>query len=305
MNCSVFSHIDTLVLSGGSLKGYAYIGVFKKLEELRLTSQITTVATCSIGSIFGLMFILGYSHHEMENLANRIDSKTLYKCDIRSIILDYGFCDFSRMRKLLSELLMTKGLRSNVSFKDLYQYSNKTFIVNATCINNQSTEYFYHNTHPEMEVLLAIQMTTAVPFMFTRVKYDGKYYVDGGILDNLPLPFFKDKVRVLSICLIETLSHNYIDSDIDFCQYLNLLINCVFNSYNLLREKVYYPDNLIVKISSSVNLLTLSLTGEEISQLIVTGYNQTGYYLCLWSKKHNTNGINKKVKICLKIKSKI
>ena len=49
--------IDTLVLSGGGVKGIAYVGVFKKLRELKV--EIKEICSVSVGSMMGLLYVLG------------------------------------------------------------------------------------------------------------------------------------------------------------------------------------------------------------------------------------------------------
>ena len=56
--------IDTLVLSGGGIRGVAYCGAFRKLRELhekgRINLDITQLVCVSVGCLFGLVFALGY-----------------------------------------------------------------------------------------------------------------------------------------------------------------------------------------------------------------------------------------------------
>ena len=48
-------NIDTLVLSGGGVKGLYYIGVLKKLEELNILKNINKFAGTSIGAFFSAL----------------------------------------------------------------------------------------------------------------------------------------------------------------------------------------------------------------------------------------------------------
>src|ERR1700722_4982638 len=72
--------INILILSGGSSKGIAYIGVFKKLQELQELNKlqiesnesdlipkinIKQITSVSAGSIFALVYTIGYTYKEM------------------------------------------------------------------------------------------------------------------------------------------------------------------------------------------------------------------------------------------------
>ena len=74
------SVIKTLILSGGGVKGIAYIGVIKRLNELKQSGdvkfEINEMCCVSIGSLVGLLYLIGYSYDELyqEIMAMEIDS---------------------------------------------------------------------------------------------------------------------------------------------------------------------------------------------------------------------------------------
>nr|NIT57898.1 hypothetical protein [Fodinibius sp.]NIV12762.1 hypothetical protein [Fodinibius sp.]NIY26480.1 hypothetical protein [Fodinibius sp.] len=56
-----------LALSGGGAKGFAHIGVLKVLEEEGI--PVHMVSGTSMGSIIGSLYAIGYSPHEIEEIA--------------------------------------------------------------------------------------------------------------------------------------------------------------------------------------------------------------------------------------------
>jgi predicted acylesterase/phospholipase RssA len=50
--------IKNIVFTGGGLRGWAYIGTIKALNEYLPFKDIEQVAGVSIGSLFGLMYLL-------------------------------------------------------------------------------------------------------------------------------------------------------------------------------------------------------------------------------------------------------
>ena len=62
--------IDTLVISGGGIRAISYLGIFKKLGELKNNTNfdinIKTLCAVSAGSLIGLLYILGYNAVEMQ-----------------------------------------------------------------------------------------------------------------------------------------------------------------------------------------------------------------------------------------------
>jgi predicted acylesterase/phospholipase RssA len=50
--------LENIVFAGGGLKGWAYIGTIKALNELIDFKNIKSVTGVSVGSMFGLFYIL-------------------------------------------------------------------------------------------------------------------------------------------------------------------------------------------------------------------------------------------------------
>ncbi len=64
-----------MVLSGGGSKGFAYIGLFKVLQEVNL--RVDYIGGTSIGSIMGGLYALGYSPEEIEKIIRSQDWEAL------------------------------------------------------------------------------------------------------------------------------------------------------------------------------------------------------------------------------------
>lgn len=276
---------NTLILSGGSYKGYSYIGVFRRLEQTGIRANIRNVSACSVGSIFGLLFVLGLSSETMLKTLSKHDVNRAYHFDINAFMSGYGFCDFSKIYNILVQILAEHGIEKTITFKELHQRFDLHYVVNATCLETREVSYFDWQTAPDMSVLKAIQMSCSIPLLFVKVVHEDKTYLDGGLLDNLPILPFREKARdeVLSIYLTEKVTRSDLDS---LSGYLISVVNMVTTNYNVLRERLYYPDSFLVKICVSVNFMTLQITNEQISELIESGYQQTNYYFALWRAKY-------------------
>jgi predicted acylesterase/phospholipase RssA len=53
--------MDTLYLSPGGIKGYSILGVISVLEKKQLLQYYKTIMGSSVGSIIGLLIIIGYN----------------------------------------------------------------------------------------------------------------------------------------------------------------------------------------------------------------------------------------------------
>ena len=113
--------INTIVFSGGGVKGIAYIGVLKYLEEISKCSDydketcnipkinISTVCGVSIGSIVGFLYILGYTFEELVKELDNLDLQKLKNFKINNVLKKYGFDSGLKIINWIESLILKKG----------------------------------------------------------------------------------------------------------------------------------------------------------------------------------------------------
>lgn len=155
-----------LVLSGGGARGIAHIGVIKALEEFGVV--INRISGTSAGSIIGSLYAYGYKPDEIFQM---ISSTRLY----RSMRPAWALTGLLSMESLHAILL--KYIPEN-SFEAL----KIPMTTVATEIQKGKAVYF-----TEGELIPTILASCCVPAVFNPIHFNGEIYVDGGILDNLPV----------------------------------------------------------------------------------------------------------------------
>ena len=60
--------LRNIIFSGGGIRGLCYVGIFRYLEKYGLRENIQEVLGSSIGSLFAVLFTLGYKSPELEKL---------------------------------------------------------------------------------------------------------------------------------------------------------------------------------------------------------------------------------------------
>ena len=94
------------------------------------------------------------------------------------------------VRDILEIQFKMKGLNINtITFKELYEYSNKKINVFSFNVNKFECECFNYTNTPDMKVLDGIYMSSTFPFIFKPKWVNDSYYLDGGI--NLDFPYVK------------------------------------------------------------------------------------------------------------------
>lgn len=187
-----------LVLSGGGAKGIAHIGVIKVLEELEIPVDI--IGGCSMGSIIGGLYAMGYDVDFIEKLVTEQDWTFLLTDAAKRSNLNvvekeesdkylYSFSVDKFKVKLPSGL----GAGQNISLllsklaipvSDINDFSQlpRSFLCTSTNIVNGEEIVLTQGYLPD-----AIRASMAVPTIFTPVEIDNMLLVDGGLVNNFPV----------------------------------------------------------------------------------------------------------------------
>jgi len=158
-----------LVLGGGGARGLAHIGVLKRLEENGLEPEI--IVGTSIGALIGGAYAAGVSVADMEAILESMDVLAVAKIFRPGIPLS-GFVDGGHVAKLLKGLIGTKRI------EDL----RLPFRAVATDIAGGADFVF-----ADGPVVNAILASIAIPILFKPVALRGRFLVDGGLSNPLPV----------------------------------------------------------------------------------------------------------------------
>jgi predicted acylesterase/phospholipase RssA len=175
-----------LVLSSGGLKAYAFLGPCKKLD----LTELESVSGSSAGSIVGLTICLtkGDMNKTIEYASN--DENIFIKKDdinIRHFMINYGVNDGSRIVQVCENALEEFTGKRKMTFKELFDYCGIHYYVTVSNMTKKRKVVYCYKETPDMDVATAVRMSTAVPFYFTSVVYNGDHYVDGALFS--PEPF--------------------------------------------------------------------------------------------------------------------
>ena len=230
-----------IVFSGGAFKSTAFIGCIKYLEEQDLSKDIINIIGSSAGAIAGLLFTLGYSSSEMRDFA--IKELTEFKnrdVDIESlfnIFYTLGIDDGEEHIKVFRRALTMKGLASNATFLDIAKHTGKNYVVCGSNLTTAKVEYFSVDTTPDMEIALAVRISTAVPFLITPVFHKGQVYVDASLFNNFPTEYFCMPMRPFTDTIALTVHESIektknAESELDLLSYTRLMLMAAFVRIN-------------------------------------------------------------------------
>ncbi len=164
-----------LSLSGGGARGIIHVGVLKAFDDAGL--KPVCISGSSMGAIIGALYAAGISPDKMMELIS--DKSFLKMFSFRASFS--GFLDMSFLKKVIQENLPE-------TFEDLHL----PLYVAATNLDKHEPVIF--DKGPLHQAVLA---SASIPVLFAPVEIDGDKYVDGGVLENLPVSACKghcDKV---------------------------------------------------------------------------------------------------------------
>jgi len=155
-----------LVLGAGASKGFAHIGVLKILENQRV--PIHMIVGASVGSFIGGLYAYGYNAYKLQTVAMAIE-----KDDITELTLpDNGFVGGERLRSYVN---------AKVTNTPIEKFRIPFYAV-ATDIKT-GEEIIFGSGNAGM----AVQASCSVPGVFQPARFSGRSYVDGGVVNPLPV----------------------------------------------------------------------------------------------------------------------
>ncbi len=157
-----------LVLSGGGARGCAHIGAIKMLEQSGF--KITSVAGTSMGALVGGIFATGLLKN-FEEWISSLDMMEVLKLTDFSISKK-GFVKGKKVIEKIKEIVPDRRIEELPI----------PFCAVATDIIQGSEVVF-----TEGDLFEAIRASISIPTVFQPHKIGERYYVDGGLMNPIPV----------------------------------------------------------------------------------------------------------------------
>lgn len=236
-----------LVLSGGGARGFAHLGVIQALNESGIYPDV--ISGTSAGAIAGVLYADGYTPNEILKIMNT--NTRLYF--IRPTVPKEGLLRISGLIRILSEKLRAK------TFEEL----NIPLFVAGTDLNNGQAVYF-----SEGELLGPVIASASIPVLFKPFVINNISFVDGGVLDNLPIAPIEKKCKFKIGSFV-----NPVGKADNFTNLINIAERAFFLSVSRdLHEKIKKFD-LYIAPPELRNYKVLNL--EKAEELFFIGYKAT------------------------------
>jgi NTE family protein len=185
-----------LVLAGGGARGLAHIGVLRTLDSLHIRPDF--VVGTSIGAVVGALYASGYSGAQVDSIIrgsplsdliqiyeprspgvlSRVPALAVWENDGSGFQVQSGAVHEGEVNALLNALLLRGNLMARGDFNRL----PIPLRVVATDITTRTPVVLDSG-----DLALAVRASAAIPLVFSAIEIDGRFLVDGGLVDNTPV----------------------------------------------------------------------------------------------------------------------
>lgn len=189
-----------IALAGGGIRGVAHAGVLKALEENNI--KVDIIGGTSSGSLVASLYAMGYSPYYIYILFKRY-AKELVEIGSTPIISGVG-------NFMINKKVAISGLKTGESIEEAYNQialrkgikeikdiTKMPVVIPAVDVKN-SKKYVFTNQIPEGEkqkskyiteiaVGKAVRASCSFPGIFSPCDFKKHKFMDGGILDNVPV----------------------------------------------------------------------------------------------------------------------
>ncbi|WP_162339866.1 patatin-like phospholipase family protein [Cyclobacterium salsum] len=170
------NHSIGIVLSGGGVRGIAHLGVLQALNEKGIYPDY--LSGSSAGAIAAVMYASGYKPEQILDIIVQTNYFKFFKPAISF--------------KALLKMDLFEGLFAKyIPVDDFSALKIPTFVASTNILTGQ-TVYF-----SEGSIIQKLMASSCIPGMFEPISLDGALYVDGGVLNNLPVEPLRDKCQTI------------------------------------------------------------------------------------------------------------
>lgn len=164
-------------LGGGGARGFSHIGMLMAMEEFGIRPDI--MSGVSAGAIAAVLYASGLTPADMKECF--LEAKSFGDYTGWTIPKE-GIFKLDKFGKLLESWLPVKNLE-------------ELKIPTVICATNltRGTQVGWSKG----EIVPRVLASCSIPVIFHPIKIHGEYYVDGGVLHNLPAWAIRDKCQIL------------------------------------------------------------------------------------------------------------
>lgn len=285
--------IKHLVISGGGPTLFKSYSAAQQLEKNGFwkIEDIESIYGTSAGAVVGVLLSLKFDWETVNTYL--IDRPWHEACpiNIETIMGSYskkGLFDKNILETFFKPLFSAKDISMDITLEEFYAYSKIKLHIFTFELNEFKDEEITHETHPDLKLLTAIQMSCCMPIIIAPVFYGNKCYVDGGFITNYPLSYCITKCKntdeILGFRNDYGGTDNYqVTQESNLSEYIMTLLQKVVSSICTEKKQDKIKNEVVYKtVPLSISLLNSVLSNIEVrKELLRSGEESADLFLSL------------------------
>lgn len=267
---------DSLVLSGGGVKGIGMLGSLYRLYSEYENVKFNRIIGVSVGSLLGFLLTIGYKPDEIKEIMLGLNFVDYQDPRLENLMSDYGLDNFDGMTRCFIEIAKKK--HPNIEFKDitfseLYELTGINFVVVVSNVTKSRAEFWDYETVPNMSVMIGLRCSMSIPFFFEpwRDPVNGDLFVDGGLMKPFPMDLVKNDIRKIGIYI----GPNHLDklkTIINFGDYMMSIFKSLYDRFSELEFESNREDCCQISLKD-INAMEMDLSREDKLRMFEIGIN--------------------------------
>lgn len=287
----------TLVLSADGILGCTHLGVIMYLYKIYplFYNDLETIIGASIGSVWGLLISMNMSMETIFKIAYDYIQHDVSRCinDVSCKQVTSRFGLSNSLYKRIRENLQLIFRCENPTFGMHYEKFKKLLVISGCNVHTMEIVYFNHITHPNMCLIDAVRISTAIPLFFEPVLYKNCLYVDPIVSERVPIGYIISssdlKIRnskILTICNLHEFSKlkgtKTMLHSMDIGEYIKRILFMASNKGIWDIQSNQLDMDVIHVIVNDVRSITYTLSINDIDTLVISGYETAKHTINSW-----------------------
>ena len=273
----------TCLFGGGAIRGAAYAGTAKAMEDLGINPH--TIAGSSVGSVIGGLLALGYTADELDDIFIKFNFEMFRDVQISlgpKFALSKGELFLDWIRELIEQKFYgakyKKGTHKAVTFKDI----KKDLIIITTDLSSFECKEFSRYETPDFEIATAIRISCSMPGLMRPIEYNNRTLVDGDLQKSWPMWKLSKHLAPIDERILEfRLEGDFEGNDKNMIEYLNSLYAFTTSMATKFIIDIYGQKDMfdyIVVNTGETNIVDFNMPEDKRKELMKIGYDCTMNY---------------------------
>lgn len=273
----------TCLFGGGAIRGAAYVGTLKALEELGINPN--TLAGSSVGSVIAGLVAVGYTAEELDEVFIKFNFEMFRDVQLSlgpKFALSKGELFLEWIRDLIEQKYYgdkyKKGSHKAVTFKDI----EKDLVIITTDLSSFETKEFSRYETPDYEIASAIRISCGMPGLMRPIEYNNRILVDGDLQKSWPMwKLSKHLIPTNERILEFRLEGDFEGNDLNTIEFVNSLYAFTTSMATTFIIDIYGKKDMfdyIVINTGDINIVDFNMSEEKRRHLMQLGYSQTMDY---------------------------